>query len=87
MKVTNRYSINLGWIGIVLMLPFLLSGCIREEKFDNTPQDNFEALWKIIDEKYCFLDYKQIDWNAIHDKYQPFITPNMSKEGDRKSVV
>ena len=59
----------------------LLSGCIREEEFDNTPQGNFEALWKIIDEQYCFLDYKQIDWDAIHDKYQPLITPDMSSDG------
>lgn len=59
----------------------LLSGCIREEEFDNTPQGNFEALWKIIDEQYCFLDYKQIDWDAIHDQYQPLITPNMSSDG------
>ena len=47
----------------------------------NTPQGNFEALWKIIDEQYCFLDYKQIDWDAIHDKYQPLITPGMSYDG------
>ncbi len=59
----------------------LLNGCIREEEFDNTPQGNFEALWKIIDEQYCFLDYKQIDWDAIHDKYQPLITPGMSYDG------
>lgn len=59
----------------------LLSGCIREEEFDNTPQGNFEALWKIIDEQYCFLDYKQIDWDAIHDKYQPLITSDMSSDG------
>lgn len=58
-----------------------LSSCIREEEFDNTPQGNFEALWTIIDEQYCFLDYKQIDWNAIHDKYQPLITPDMSQDG------
>lgn len=60
---------------------FSLSSCIREEEFDNTPQGNFEALWTIIDEQYCFLDYKQIDWNAIHDKYQPLITPDMSQDG------
>ena len=63
-----------------MLLP-LLNGCIREEEFDNTPQGNFEALWKIIDEQYCFLDYKQIDWNAIHDNYQPLITPGMSYDG------
>ena len=42
---------------ILLTLLPLLIGCIREEEFDNTPQGNFEALWKIIDEQYCFLDY------------------------------
>lgn len=65
---------------LLLALP-ALAGCIREEEFNNTPQDNFEALWKIIDEQYCFLDYKQIDWDAIHDKYQPLITADMSNEG------
>lgn len=64
----------------LLLLP-LFAGCIREEEFDNTPQGNFEALWKMIDEQYCFLDYKQIDWDAIHDQYQPLITPNMSSDG------
>ena len=67
---------------LLLILPMLLfHSCIREEEFDNTPQGNFEALWKIIDEQYCFLDYKQIDWDAIHDKYQPLITPDMSSDG------
>ena len=67
---------------LLLILPMLLfHSCIREEEFDNTPQGNFEALWKIIDEQYCFLDYKQIDWDAIRDKYQPLITPDMSNDG------
>lgn len=67
---------------LLLILPILLfHSCIREEEFDNTPQGNFEALWKIIDEQYCFLDYKQIDWDAIRDKYQPLITPDMSNDG------
>ena len=58
-----------------------LGGCIREEEFDNSPQGNFDALWTIIDEQYCFLDYKQIDWDAIYDQYQPLITPDMSNDG------
>lgn len=59
----------------------LLSSCFREDEFDNDPQGNFEQLWTLIDQKYCFLDQKQIDWDAIHDKYRPLITPNMSNEG------
>ena len=65
---------------LIVVLP-LLSSCIREEEVTNTPQGNFEALWKIIDEQYCFLEYKQIDWNAIHDKYSKLITNTMSSEG------
>lgn len=68
------------YIYLLLLLP-LLSGCIREEDVVNTPEGNFEALWKIIDEQYCFLEYKQIDWDAIHDKYSKLITNNMPPEG------
>lgn len=39
---------------LMVVLP-LLSSCIREEEVTNSPQGNFEALWKIIDEQYCFL--------------------------------
>ncbi|MCR5817478.1 MAG: peptidase S41, partial [Prevotella sp.] len=53
---------------------FTLTACVDEDEFDNTPQGNFEALWKIIDERYCFLDYKQkeigLDWNAVYNKYK-----------------
>jgi C-terminal processing protease CtpA/Prc len=59
----------------------LLTGCIGEEKFANTPQGNFDALWRLIDEQYCFLEYKQIDWDAIRRQYQPLITTDMSSEG------
>ena len=68
------------YIYLLLLLP-LLSGCIGEEDVVNTPEGNFEALWKIIDEQYCFLEYKQIDWDAIHEKYSKLITNNMPPEG------
>ena len=59
----------------------LLTGCIREEKFADDPQGNFEQLWTIIDEQYCFLDYKNIDWDAIHATYRKRISANMTNEG------
>ena len=68
-------------IFFILCFPLILTSCIREEEYVNTPQGNFEALWKIIDEQYCYLDYKQIDWDAIYDKYQPLITQDMSSDG------
>lgn len=54
-------------------LPLLFS-CVDDAEYDDTPQGNFEALWKIIDEHYCFFDYKQqeygLDWNAVYEKYK-----------------
>ena len=65
---------------LIAVLP-LLGSCIREDEVANSPQGNFETLWKIIDEQYCFLEYKQIDWDAIHDEYSRLITGSMSSEG------
>ena len=62
------------------LLTFSLSSCYREDKVRNTPMGNFEALWKIIDERYCFLEYKQIDWDDIYSTYSRRIKNNMSNE-------
>lgn len=62
----------------------VFSSCIREDISGNTPEDNFEALWKIIDKQYCFLDYKNqeygLDWNEVHERYARRITPDMTWE-------
>ena len=56
---------------IILLLATSICSCVDEDEFSNSPNGNFEALWKIIDEHYCFFDYKEVDWNAIHEKYKP----------------
>lgn len=75
MGIKEIYHSKFRWLGVALMILPLLSSCIREEEFNNSPQGNFEALWKIIDEQYCFLDYKQIDWDAIHDNTNLSLRP------------
>ena len=72
-----RYINNLFFL---LSLLVLLAGCIREDEYHNDPVGNFEQLWKIIDERYCFLDEKGIDWNAVHDEYRQYILPGMTDE-------
>ncbi len=65
-----------------LFLP-LFAACVNEEQFEDTPQGNFETLWRIIDERYCFLDYKQheigLDWQQTHDKYRGRISGDMKR--------
>ncbi|MBP5715015.1 MAG: S41 family peptidase [Prevotella sp.] len=62
----------------------LFTSCIDEDEHDNTPQGNFEALWKIVDEHYCFFDYKQheygLDWNAVYNKYNVRAKENLNRE-------
>ncbi|MDR2475797.1 MAG: S41 family peptidase, partial [Bacteroidales bacterium] len=63
---------------------FLFSGCffscVPEDKYDTSPQTNFDALWKILDERYCFFETKGVDWQAVYRKYQQHIRTNMSDE-------
>ena len=69
---------------ILVALGCLAVSCVDEEEFDDTPQGNFEALWKIIDEHYCFFDYKQqaygLDWNQVHEKYKDRVKGSLTKK-------
>ena len=69
---------------ICLCLSFVLTACVDEDEFANTPQGNFEALWQIIDEHYCFLDYKQheigLDWQQVYNKYKVRVNDNMNNQ-------
>lgn len=62
-------------LGILSLFGFLsltVISCVDEDEFPDTPQGNFKALWKVIDEHYCFFDYKQhaygLDWQQIYNK-------------------
>ena len=63
-------------------LPF--TSCVDEEEFPDTPQGNFEALWQIIDQHYCFLDYKQheigLDWQQVYNKYKVRVNKGMTNQ-------
>ena len=67
---------------LIILSVFFFSSCINEEQFDNTPEGNMEALWKMIDEHYCFLDYKAeaigLDWNEVHGRYRQMLDKDMT---------
>ena len=66
---------------MIVCLATLVS-CVDTDERPDTPVGNFESLWRIIDEHYCFFDYKQqeygLDWNAVYDKYKVRINNNMT---------
>ena len=71
-------------LAFVLLPSFLLlSACVGEElPKGNTRMSNFEALWQLMDERYCFFDYKQqtlgVDWNEVHSRYRKKINEDMN---------
>ena len=72
-------------IKIILLsiFSFSLVSCVNEEEFSDTPRGNFESLWRIIDEHYCFFEYKNkqygLDWNEVYSRYNKQISDGMSK--------
>lgn len=56
---------------LCLILFGLLTACRPKDELAVSldPVDNIEALWQIIDTRYCYIDAKSIDWQAIHDEY------------------
>ena len=65
------------------LFTFLLFSCVDTDERPDTPKGNFEALWQILDEHYCFFDYKQheygLDWNEVYQKYKVRVSDKMSE--------
>lgn len=67
---------------LLFLLPLLLLSCITEEVPDNTRRGNFEALWRTLDERYCFFREKQtaygLDWVEVHGRYAARVDEEMT---------
>lgn len=53
---------------ILVLLP--LGACHDQVEWDNDPYGNFDALWTILDEHYCFFAYKDVDWQEVKTRYR-----------------
>lgn len=71
--------------GILVLFISLMISCVPKNEFENTPQGNFDALWTIMDERYCFFDYKKaeygLDWDRVRKKYSSRLTSNVNNIG------
>lgn len=63
------------WIQLFVVLLALssLGGCIPSQPVVTDYEENFEALWRIINERYCFLEEKGVDWDEVHTKYAKMV--------------
>ena len=57
-------------IFIAIIATASLTACVEEEEYSNSARGNFEALWSIIDERYCFFDEAGkefgLNWNEVY---------------------
>lgn len=67
-KIVHSGSV-LVWNLLFLLLLSSCNGLFMDEQKPNTVRNNFDLLWQIIDERYCFFEEKDVDWDLIHDKY------------------
>lgn len=58
----------------LIIIAVALSACHSVEEYDDDPVGNFDALWNIIDQHYCFLEEKNIDWDAVYKQYRPQVS-------------
>lgn len=68
---------------IFALIGFILisTGCSEMflgEDVKSTPRENFKYLWNVLDQKYSFFSYKNIDWNQIYEKYNSRISDDMT---------
>jgi len=71
MSITKRILTAISAIAI-------LSGCHDIPEYNDTATGNFEALWNIIDTRYCFFKEKNVNWNEVHEKYRTKISDKMT---------
>ena len=64
---------------IIALLSVFFTSCHSVEEYENDPKGNFEALWAILDEHYCFFREKNIDWDKVHARYSRQISPKMTQ--------
>ena len=67
------------WYVVLVVSMF---SCVTEDIEENTRQGNFEMLWRVLDEHYCFFDYKNkeygLDWDEVHDRYARQVSDTMN---------
>lgn len=66
-------------IYICIAIVALSTGCEGKDEYISSPHENFEALWRIMDENYCFFSYKEVDWDEVHERYMTQVCDTMDR--------
>ena len=78
---------NIHILAIIIATMLLPCSCSKPiETFEDTKEGCLETLWRIIDQRYCFLGYAEetfgLNWNAVYHKYRSRIDNEKSTNFD-----
>ena len=65
------------FVFVIVFVQVALVSCVDVEERNDDAVGNFEALWSMIDQRYCFFEYKNkeygLDWNEVYTRYRPCV--------------
>ena len=69
---------------VALCLSGLCTSCLDDESLSlsDTPMNNFKSCWRTLDEHYCYFGYKNIDWDDVYRRYEPYFRDSISNDID-----
>ena len=57
-----------------------LMSCHELPSWSNDVYGNFDALWTVLDEHYCFFEEKGVDWNEVGQRYRAKLKDDMTEK-------
>ena len=67
---------------LVFLIAGLVSGCekmLLGPEPGNNPEDTFDVLWRVIDEKYALLPLKDVNWDSLYTVYRSRVNPSTTE--------
>ncbi|MDE7396268.1 MAG: S41 family peptidase [Muribaculum sp.] len=57
-----------------------ITSCVSDDmpEWKDTQRGNFDMLWTILDQRYCFFEEKGVDWNEVYNRYLPKVSDKMT---------
>lgn len=71
-------------LSLIILAAILFTSCekivFKKNGASTNARENFEYLWKEVDTRYAYFDYKNVDWNNMRTVYGAKIYEGMSED-------
>lgn len=67
---------NIFTVITICLITIILQSCHDQPEYNDDPYGNFDALADIVEQRYCFLNEKDLDWDYERERCRRHIKPN-----------